>query len=32
MAEPLPYFLITVQVIDLQNFSVSDMENLKNVS
>ena len=32
MAEPLPYLLIAVKVIELQKVSVSDMQNNKTVS
>ena len=32
MAEPLPYWLITVSEIDLEKVSVSDMQNIKTVS
>ena len=32
MAERLPYLFINVKTIDFQKVSVSDMENLKNVS
>ena len=32
MTAALPYLLIAVKAIDLQKVSVSDMQNLKNVS
>ena len=32
MAAPLPYLLIAVKAIDFQKVSVSDMQNLNNVS
>ena len=32
MAEPLPYLLIAVKLIEFQKVSVSDMQNVKNVS
>ena len=32
MAAPLPYLLITVNVIDLQKVSASDMQNLNALS
>ena len=32
MAAALPYLLITVNEVDLQKLSVSDMQNLKTVS
>ena len=32
MAEPLPYLLVAVKVIDFQKVSVSDMKNLNTLS
>ena len=32
MAEPLPYLLIAVEVIDFQKVSVSNMKNLNTLS